>query len=145
MVGVSIDFVEAPDKEISGIEPSTENLIQQRHHYLDNLSSSFQFLDNDLKAINSLQSEMFTARSEIFEKKEIALEQKAELMKNGYSLREDMESLETHLEISVKEEEILILEYAQLINKVENCIIIGDDIDRVLFSSLTAVDEHIGL
>ena len=141
MVGVSIDFVEAPDKEISGIEPSTENLIQQRHHYLDNLSSSFQILDNDLNALNSLQSEMITARSEIFEKKEIALEQKAELMKNGHALREDMESLETHLEISVKEEEVLTLEYALLINKVESCIVIGEDIDRVLFASLTAVGE----
>ena len=140
MVGVSIGFVEAPDNEISGIEPSTENLIQQRHHYLDNLSSSFQILDNDLNALNSLQSEMITARSEIFEKKEIALEQKAELMKNGHALREDMESLETHLEISVKEEEVLTLEYAQLINKVESCIVIGEDIDRVLFASLTGVD-----
>jgi septal ring factor EnvC (AmiA/AmiB activator) len=140
MVGVSIGFVEAPDNEISGIEPSTENLIQQRHHYLDNLSSSFQILDNDLNALNSLQSEMITARSEIFKKKEIALEQKAELMKNGHALREDMESLETHLEISVKEEEVLTLEYAQLINKVESCIVIGEDIDRVLFASLTGVD-----
>ena len=52
-----------------------------------------------------------------------------------------MKSLETHLDISVKEEEVLILEYAQLINKVESCIVIGEDIDRVLFASLTAVDE----
>ena len=140
MVGVSIDSVEASEKKISG-EPSTENLIQQRHHYLDNLSSSFQILDNDLNALNSLQSEMITSRTEIFEKKEIALEQKAELMKNEHSLREDMKSLETHLDISVKEEEVLILEYAQLINKVESCIVIGEDIDRVLFASLTAVDE----
>jgi len=142
MVGVAMDFVETSDKNFSGVEPSTENLIQQRHHYLDNLSSSFQILDNDLKAINALQSEMLTARSEIFEKKEIALEKKAVLMKNGDSLREDMELLETYLEISVKEEQVLTLEYAQLINKVESCIIISEDIDRVLFSSLASVDKH---
>tara|TARA_B110000438_G_scaffold201292_1_gene192777 strand:+ start:453 stop:1205 length:753 start_codon:yes stop_codon:yes gene_type:complete len=140
MVGLSIDILEASEKKLSG-EPSTENLIQQRHHYLDNLSSSFQILDNDLKALNSLQSQMITARSEILEKKEIALEQKTELMNNGQSLREDVESLETHLEISIKEEEVLTLEYAQLINKVESCIVIGEDIDRVLFASLTAVSE----
>jgi hypothetical protein len=140
MVGLSIDILEASEKKLSG-EPSTENLIQQRHHYLDNLSSSFQILDNDLKALNSLQLEMINARSEILEKKEIALELKTELMNNGQSLREDMESLETHLEISIKEEEVLTLEYAQLINKVESCIVIGEDIDRVLFASLTAVDE----
>jgi hypothetical protein len=140
MVGLSIDILEASEKKLSG-EPSTENLIQQRHHYLDNLSSSFQILDNDLKALNSLQLEMINARSEILEKKEIALELKTELMNNGQSLREDMESLETHLEISIKEEEVLTLEYAQLINKVESCIVIGEDIDRVLFASLTAVSE----
>ena len=141
MVGVAIDFVEASDEKLSGNEPSTENLIQQRHHYLDNLSSSFQILDNDLKALNSLQSEMIISRSKIFEKKEIALEQKAGLMENESSLREDMESIGTHLEISVKEEEVLTLEYAQLINKVESCIVIGENIDKVLFSSLTAFDE----
>jgi regulator of replication initiation timing len=88
---------------------------------------------------------MITSRSEILDKKEIALEQKTELMKNGHSLREDMESLETHLEISVKEEEVLTLEYAQLINKVESCIVIGEDIDRVLFASLTVFDEKVDL
>jgi hypothetical protein len=141
MVGVAVDFVDPLDKKLSDIEPSTENLIQQRHHYLENLSSNFQILDNDLKALNSLQSEMITARSEIFEKKEIALEQKAELIKNGNLLREDIESLETHLEISIKEEEVLTLEYAQLINNVESCIVIGEDIDRVLFASLTSAEE----
>ena len=145
MVGVAVDFVETSDKNSSGNKPSTENLIQQRRHYLDKLSSSFQILDNDLKAINELQSEMLTARSVIFEKKEIALEKKVVLMGNEHSLREDIGSLTTHLEISVKEEEVLTLEYAQLINKVESCIIIGEDIDRVLFSSLTSVDEHMDL
>jgi neutral trehalase len=140
MVGVAEDFLEMSDQKIFG-EPSTEKLFQQRRHYLDNLSSSFQILDNDLKALNSLQSEMINSRSEILEKKEIALDQKTELMENGNSLREDLESLETHLEISVKEEQVLTLEYAQLINKVESCIVIGEDIDRVLFASLTAVDE----
>ena len=66
-------------------------------------------------------------------------------MGNEHSLREDIGALTTHLEISVKEEEVLTLEYAQLINKVESCIIIGEDIDRVLFSSLTSVDEHMDL
>tara|TARA_B110000495_G_C22907986_1_gene530101 strand:- start:280 stop:1047 length:768 start_codon:yes stop_codon:yes gene_type:complete len=145
MVGVAVDFVETSDENSSGINPSTENLIQQRRHYLDNLSSSFQLLDNDLKAINELQSEMLAARSVIIEKKEIALEKKVVLMGNEHSLREDIGSLTTHLEISVKEEEVLTLEYAQLINKVESCIIIGEDIDRVLFSSLTSVDEHMDL
>ena len=35
-------------------------------------------------------------------------------------------------EVSVREEEVLTLEYAQLINRVEGCIAISEDIDRVL-------------
>jgi prefoldin subunit 5 len=136
-VGVAMDFVGTSNEYSSGIdELSTENLIKQRRHYLDNLSSSFQILDNDLKAINELQSEMLIARSVIFEKKELAIDKKTVLMKSGHSLKEDMGSLETYLEISVKEEEVLTLEYAQLINNVESCIVIGEDIDRVLFDSL---------
>jgi len=56
-------------------------------------------------------------------------------------LKEECEKLESDLEISVREEEVLTLEYAQLINKVEGSIVLSDDIDRILFSSLTNVDE----
>ena len=141
MVGVNVNG-EISEKSSRESEPSTENLMQQRHHYLDNLSSSFQKLDDDLQSISSLQTEMLNARSEIFKKKEQALEKKAILGENGRSLEEELDKLESDLEISVKEEEVLTLEYAQLINKVENCIVIGEDIDRVLFSSLTVVDEQ---
>lgn len=140
MVGVDIDNEEWSEKSSRESKPSTENLMQQRHYYLDNLNSTFQKLDDDLQSISSLQTEMLTARSEIFKKKEQALETKAILNDNGRSLEEELESLESDLEVSVKEEEVLTLEYAQLINKVENCIVIGEDIDKVLFSSLSVVD-----
>lgn len=84
---------------------------------------------------------MLNARSKIFEKKEQALEKKVVLEENGSALKEECEKLEFDLEISVKEEEVLTLEYAQLINKVEGSIVLSDDIDRILFSSLTNVDE----
>jgi hypothetical protein len=83
---------------------------------------------------------MLDARSKIFEKKEQALEKKIGLEENGNALNEECEKMELDLEISVKEEEVLTLEYAQLINKVEGSIILGDDIDQILFSSLTTVD-----
>ena len=84
---------------------------------------------------------MLNARSKIFEKKEQALEKKVVLEENGSALKEECERLESDLEISVREEEVLTLEYAQLINKVEGSIVLSDDIDRILFSSLTNVDE----
>ena len=115
---------------------STEKLIQQRYHFLDNLNASFQKLDNDLESINSLRTEMLNARSKIYEKKEQALEKKVVLDSNLLELKEESEKLEIDLEISVKEEEVLTLEYAQLINKVEGSIVLGDDIDRTLFSYL---------
>jgi hypothetical protein len=84
---------------------------------------------------------MLNARSKIFEKKEQALEKKVVLEENGSALKEECEKLESDLEISVREEEVLTLEYVQLINKVEGSIVLSDDIDRILFSSLTNVDE----
>ena len=138
-IAVDEESVREKSTQKSGL--STENLIQQRHHFLDSLTSSFQKLDNDLQSISSLQTEMLNARSKIFGKKEQALEKKVILDENGRALREERKELESDLEISVKEEEALTLEYAQLINKVEGSIVLGDDIDRVLFSSLTVVDD----
>jgi len=142
--GASMDTVgvatlqedEVEDNSAEGTRSSTEKLIQQRYHFLDNLNSSFQQLDNDLESINSLRTEMLQARSKICEKKEQAIEKKLILEENSRELYTESEKLESDLEISVKEEEVLTLEYAQLINKVEGSIVLGDDIDRILFSSL---------
>ncbi|HIO23577.1 MAG TPA: hypothetical protein EYN22_04200 [Nitrospinaceae bacterium] len=139
VTAVDDESVEEKSGQASG--SSAENLIQQRYHFLDNLNFSFQKLDNDLQSISSLQTEMLNARSKIFEKKEQALEKKVVLEENGSALKEECEKLESDLEISVREEEVLTLEYAQLINKVEGSIVLSDDIDRILFSSLTNVDE----
>lgn len=54
-----------------------------------------------------------------------------------------MDKVESDTEVSVREEEVLTLEYALLINRVEGCIAISEDIDMVLLSSLTAADESI--
>ena len=139
VTAVDDESVEEKSGQASG--SSAENLIQQRYHFLDNLNFSFQKLDNDLQSISSLQTEMLNARSKIFEKKEQALEKKVVLEENGSALKEECEKLESDLEISVREEEVLTLEYAQLINKVEGSIVLSDDIDRILFSSLTNGDE----
>ena len=142
MVGVTaVDEESARESGVQEEGPSTKNLIQQKYHFLDNLNLSFQKLDDDLQSINSIQTEMLDARSKIFEKKEQALEKKVALEENGSALKEECEKLGSDLEISVKEEEVLTLEYAQLINKVEGSIVLSDDIDRILFSSLTNVDE----
>ncbi len=143
MVGASVvDDALLQGSSVEG-EPSTENLMQKRNHYMDSLSSSFQKLDDDLQSVSSLRTEMLNARSEIFKKKEQALDKKAVLEENGRKLNDELDKIESDLEVSVKEEEALTLEYAQLINKVESCIVISEDIDKVLFSSLTAADEYI--
>ena len=141
-VGVSaVEEESVEEKSLHERGPSTENLIQQRYHFLDNLNSSFQKLDNELQSISLLQTEMHNARSEILEKKEQALEKKIILDENSRDLEEEREQLESDLEISIKEEEALTLEYVQLINKVEGSIVLGDDIDRILFSSLSTIED----
>ena len=140
MVGASVaDDALAQVSSIGG-ESSTENLMQKRDHYLDSLSSSFQKLDDDLRSVSSLRTEMLNARSEIFRKKEQALDKKAALEENGRHLEDELDKVKSDLEVSVREEEVLTLEYAQLINRVEGCIVVSEDIDKVLFSSLTAAD-----
>ena len=141
MVGVNSGGDALFDENSIEGEPSTENLMQKRNHYLDGLNSSFHKLDGDLQSISFMRTEMLNARSEIFKKKEQALDKKALLEENERCLKGELENVLSDLEISVKEEEVLILEYAQLINKVESCIVISEDIDRVLFSSLTAANE----
>ena len=141
MVGVAaVDDKSVEEKGSQESGTSTENLIQQRYHFIDNLNFSFQKLDDDLKSVSLLQTEMRNTRSKIFEKKVQALEKKVVLDQNSRELEGECEKLESDLEISVKEEEVLTLEYAQLINKVEGSIVLGDDIDRILFSSLTTGD-----
>ncbi len=141
MVGASVaDDALAQVSSIGG-ESSTENLMQKRDHYLDSLSSSFQNLDDDLRSVSSLRTEMLNARSEIFRKKEQALDKKAALEENGRHLEDELDKVKSDLEVSVREEEVLTLEYAQLINRVEGCIVVSEDTDKVLFSSLTAADE----
>ena len=141
-VGVSTLEEEGTSKEnLCKSGPSTENLIQQRHHFLDHLNSSFQRLDNDLQEISFLRTQMLDARSKILEKKNQALEQKAILDENRQEYEEERKTLELDLKISIKEEEALTLEYAQLINKVESSIVLSEDIDRILFSSLTTFGD----
>ena len=142
MVGVNIDdeiFSEEGTKD--GVV-STENLMQKRNHYIDGLNSSFHKLDDDLQSINCLRTELLNARSEIFRKKEIALDKKAEVQENEKCLKVALDKLILDLENSIKEEELLTREYAQLINTVDSCIVLSDDIDRVLFSSLTSAHEN---
>jgi len=143
VVGVNVEDDALSGASSSEDETSTENLMQKRNHYLDGLSSSFHKLDDELQSISCLRTEMLNARSEIFKKKEQALEKKARFEENERYLKGELNKVKDDLEISVKEEEVLTLEYAQLLHKVENCIIISDDIDQVLFSSLTVANEII--
>ena len=140
-VGIKVGDEGLSEESSVEVEPSTENLMQKRNHYLDGLNSSFLKLDDDLQSISCLRTEMLNARSEIFKKKEQALDKRAVVEKNEHRLKGELDKATLDLEISVKEEEVLTLEYAQLINKVENCIVISEDIDRVLFSSLTAASD----
>lgn len=141
MVGVSTSDEVLSTESSSEGEHSNENLMQKRNHYIDGLNSSFHKLDEDLQSISFSRTEMLNARSEIFIKKEQALENKAFFLETERCLKEEINKIKADLNKSVSEEELLTHEYSQLINKVESCIVISEDIDNVLFSSLTAAME----
>ena len=117
--------------------------MQKRNHYIDGLSSSFHKLDDDLQSISCLRAEMLNTRSEIFKKKDQALEKKSVVTENERCLKLELEKTTSDLDNSKKEERLLTLEYAQLIYKVESCIAIDANIDNVLLASLSVANESI--
>lgn len=119
---------------------SRENLIQRRRDYLETLNNSFRQMDEELYSIDGLRREMLQARSDIQRKKDEALQKKEIFEDNDRRFIDEVKRNETELENSVNEERVLIDEFSNLLQKVQNCIEINDDIDHVLFSSLTAAE-----
>ena len=121
---------------------SREDLIQRRRDYLENLNNNFKQMDMELYSIDGLRQEMKGAREEIYRKKEKALQKKEILEDNEKRLAEETRRTENELENSIREEQVLLDEFAKLIHNVEDCIEINDEIDHVLFSSLTAAEAR---
>ncbi|MEE9258795.1 MAG: hypothetical protein V3U37_04575, partial [Nitrospinaceae bacterium] len=119
---------------------SRENLIQRRRDYLETLNNSFRQMDEELYSIDGLRREMLQARSDIQRKKYEALQKKEIFEDNDRRFIDEVKRNETELDNSVNEERVLIDEFSNLLQKVQNCIEINDDIDHVLFSSLTAAE-----
>ena len=69
-------------------------------------------------------------------------EKKAEVQENDKCLKVALDKVIFDLDNSIEEEKMLTLEYAQLINTVDSCIVLSEDIDNVLFSSLTSANEN---
>lgn len=117
---------------------SREKLTLRRREYLENLNNSFRQMDEELYSIDGLRREMLQARSEIQLKKGEALQKKEIFVDNDKRFQDEVKRIETELDKSINEEQVLITEFSSLLHKVQGCIEISDEIDHVLFSSLTA-------
>jgi chromosome segregation ATPase len=129
------------DDEIAN-KQSREGLMQRRENDLQKLNESFNKREEELLSIEKLMRELIQARSEISIKMDTAVNKKNDLVSYEERLHEDIARFEKDLEDSLRQEEILLTEYFKLIEKVENCVDLSEEIDHVLFSSLAVSDTE---
>lgn len=118
-----------------------EILRNRRESFLKNLSQEFESLEEKLGSINKLRKELEESRNEIREKKAHSLEKKEALEEEGKKLLNEVGRLEKELEITVLEEKNLIEESVKMIKQVEISLELDEQIDHVLFSSLTLAES----
>jgi septal ring factor EnvC (AmiA/AmiB activator) len=140
--GSVMEGPEFAEKNHEDQEGSRELLIQRRRHYLDNLDKSFKRLDSELLSIEKLRAELTNARSEILVKKDGAKKKNRLLEEAGKKLLDEVKRIEAELELSVKEEGLLIKEFKVLVGKVESSLEISDEMDHILFAHLTAQESR---
>jgi septal ring factor EnvC (AmiA/AmiB activator) len=140
--GSAMEGPEPAEKNHEDREGSRELLIQRRRNYLNNLDKSFMRLDSELFSIEKLRAELTNARGEILEKKDGAKKKISLLEEAGKKLLEEVKRIETELESSVKEEDLLIKEFKVLVGKVEFSLEISDEMDHILFTHLTAEESR---
>lgn len=139
--GSVMEGVEPVEKNQEDQEGSRELLIQRRRNYLDNLDKSFKRLDSELLSIEKLKAELTNARGEILVKKDGAKKKIRLLEEAGKKLLDEVKRVEAELELSVKEEDLLIKEFKVLVGKVESSLEISDEMDHILFAHLTAAES----
>lgn len=116
---------------------SRESLRERRQSFLKKLDEDFDHMDKELASIEKLSMELVQARGEISSKKEDALNKKDTWENTSIELSADVSRIELELENSIKEEEILLNEFYDLIQNVGNCLAFNEETDQVLISSLT--------
>lgn len=131
----SHDYAES---EASSTPSSRESLRDRRQNFLKKLDEDFNHMDQELASIEKLSRELVQARGEISNKKEEAFNRKSTLEETSTELRSAVTRIELELENSLKEEEILLNEFFNLVENVENCLELKEETDQVLFTSLTA-------
>ncbi|PIQ95839.1 MAG: hypothetical protein COV67_12675 [Nitrospinae bacterium CG11_big_fil_rev_8_21_14_0_20_56_8] len=123
-------------------ETNLETLIQRRRDFLESLNNSFRQMDEELLSIGELREEVLAARKEILVKKDATLQKRTVLEETEEKLLEEEHRVQTELENSLKEERTLISEYTQIAGAVERSIELKEEVDRLLFSTLTSVESR---
>ena len=130
----------APDVIRANDEADHENLEKlrtRRESFLEYLNLEFKNLDEKLGSIEKLTKELEESRNELRQRKTQALEKKEALEEQGKKLLNEVGRLESELETTIREEKSLIEEFVKMVKQVENSLELDENIDHVLFSSLT--------
>ncbi len=141
----SADPVDQGDEESSSHRRSREDLMNRRQGFLQHLDQNFKNLEEEMLNLETLKKELGETRSEIARRKSEALLKREELEEKGKKLLKEVAALEKELETSIQEEKILIDEFVKIISQAESCLEFGEKTDRILFSTLAALqspDNH---
>jgi chromosome segregation ATPase len=139
------EIASAPENEPANIpndDPeSLEKLRHRRESFLENLQVDFENLEEKLASIEKLRKELEDSRNEMRQKKGRALEQKEALEEQGKKLLNEVGRLESELETTIFEEKGLIEESIKMVQQVESSLELNEEIDHILFSSLTLAES----
>ncbi len=134
----------APDPIPANDETNVDNLEKlktRRESFLGKLNLEFKNLEEKLGSIEKLRNELEESRNELRHKKGQALEKKEALEEQGKKLLNEVGRLESELETTIREEKNLIEEFVKVVKQVETSLELDENIEHVLFSSLTLAES----
>lgn len=118
-----------------------EVLEKRRNDFMDGLNRLFNRLDSELSDIEKEKNRLKKIDTEIRQKMEKGEMQRALLQKNYSLFTEDTKRKKEEIDASIRGEEILIEEYKKILSRITSAIEISHEVDSMLFSLLSKVDE----
>ncbi|MFV1951870.1 MAG: hypothetical protein ACC630_07965 [Nitrospinota bacterium] len=128
--------------QTSSNQVGRDMLENRRNDFMSRLNKLFNRLDSELSDIEKEKNRLQKIDTEIRQKMEKGEMQRALLQKNYSVFTEDIRRKKEELEASIRGEKVLVEEYNKILSKIISAIEISQEVDNMLFSLLSKVDEE---
>ncbi len=128
--------------QTSSNQVGRDMLENRRNDFMSRLNKLFNRLDSELLDIEKEKNRLQKIDTEIRQKMEKGEMQRALLQKNYSVFTEDIRRKKEELEASIRGEKVLVEEYNKILSKIISAIEISQEVDNMLFSLLSKVDEE---